>query len=136
MGEALARHLFPGRVGNYFYGCLGRIEGLRRFIEYAKKKSRVWFPTRIEIAEHWQATHPPIDPPRPSELPRGAFIQAYGGIFEKSPWIAERAWALELGPAHDRAAGLHNALVRVFRSATRAERLGVLRSHPDLAGRG
>lgn len=29
MGEALARHLFPGRVGNYLYGCLGRIEGLR-----------------------------------------------------------------------------------------------------------
>lgn len=29
MGETLARHLFPGRVGNYLYGCLGRIEGLR-----------------------------------------------------------------------------------------------------------
>jgi chitin deacetylase len=56
-------------------------------------------------------------------------------VFEHSPWIAERAWALELGPAHDTAAGLHNALVRIFRSASADERLGVLRAHPDLAGK-
>jgi OHCU decarboxylase len=42
---------------------------------------------------------------------------------------------LELGPAHDAAAGLHNALARVFRSASEAERLDVLRAHPDLAGK-
>ncbi|MGB2893503.1 MAG: 2-oxo-4-hydroxy-4-carboxy-5-ureidoimidazoline decarboxylase, partial [Albidovulum sp.] len=43
--------------------------------------------------------------------------------------------ALELGPAHDTATGLAGALARVFRSATRAERLGVLTAHPDLAGK-
>jgi OHCU decarboxylase len=31
--------------------------------------------------------------------------------------------------------GLHNALCRAFRSATEAERLSVLRAHPDLAGK-
>jgi chitin deacetylase len=56
-------------------------------------------------------------------------------VFEHSPWIAERAHALELGPAHDGAVGLHNALARIFRTASRAERLGVLTAHPDLAGK-
>ncbi|MEQ9573620.1 MAG: 2-oxo-4-hydroxy-4-carboxy-5-ureidoimidazoline decarboxylase, partial [Nitratireductor sp.] len=42
---------------------------------------------------------------------------------------------LELGPAHDTAGGLHNALCRMFRSASQDERLGVLTAHPDLAGK-
>ena len=40
------------------------------------------------------------------------FVAQFGGIFEHSPWIAERAFELELGPAHDSAGGLHNALCR------------------------
>ena len=66
---------------------------------------------------------------------RTGFVAAYGGIFEHSPWIAERAHGLELGPAHDSAVGLHNALARVFRSASDAERMAVLKAHPDLAGK-
>jgi OHCU decarboxylase len=68
-------------------------------------------------------------------MERESFVAAYGGIFEHSPWIAERAFDLELGPAHDTALGLHNALCRMFRSASEAERLGVLTAHPDLAGK-
>ena len=56
-------------------------------------------------------------------------------MFEHSPWIAERAFELELGPAHDSATGFHNALARMFRSASEAERLQVLKAHPDLAGK-
>src|SRR5690606_2688673 len=63
------------------------------------------------------------------------FVATFGGVFEHSPWIAERAYELELGPAHDTAGGLHNALCRVFRSANQKERLGVLSAHPDLAGK-
>jgi OHCU decarboxylase len=66
---------------------------------------------------------------------RDEFVAAFGSIFEHSPWVAERAFGLELGPAHDCAAGLHNALARAFRSASAEERLGVLKAHPDLAGR-
>ena len=36
------------------------------------------------------------------------FVRTFGGIFEHSPWVAERAFDLELGPAHDSAGGLHN----------------------------
>lgn len=68
-------------------------------------------------------------------MDKASFVSRFGGIFEHSPWIAERAWGLELGPAHDTAAGLHSALARIFRSASRAERLGVLTAHPDLAGK-
>ncbi|MEQ3625207.1 MAG: 2-oxo-4-hydroxy-4-carboxy-5-ureidoimidazoline decarboxylase [Marinobacter sp.] len=63
------------------------------------------------------------------------FTQRFGGVFEHSPWIAERAHALELGPAHDTAIGVHSALCRVFRSASQEARLGVLSAHPDLAGK-
>ena len=73
--------------------------------------------------------------PLPSEMTKADFVDAFGGIFEHSPWITERAWSLELGPTHDTATGLHGALCQVFRSASSAERMGVLKTHPDLAGR-
>lgn len=116
-------------------GRPGRIEGLKRFIAYAQSHDGVWFATRGQIAEHWRKTHPPTDHPRPSAMTRSAFVNAYGGIFEHSPWIAERAFDLELGPAHDTAVGLQNALARAFRVATPDERMGVLKAHPDLAGK-
>jgi OHCU decarboxylase len=68
-------------------------------------------------------------------MDRPTFVARFGGVFEHSPWIAERAHALELGPAHDTAIGTHNALARIFRSAGEPERLGVLTAHPDLAGK-
>ena len=116
-------------------GRPGRAMALKRFLDYAASHDGVWFPRRIDIARHWQATHPPVAAPRPSEMERAAFVGAYGGIFEHSPWIAEGAYALELGAAHDSAAGLHNALARVFRAADDARKLEVLTAHPDLAGK-
>ncbi len=116
-------------------GRPGKLAGLKRFLDYARGHEGVWFARRLDIARHWARAHPPELTERPTALGKAAFVAAYGGIFEHSAWIAERAWALELGPAHDSAAGLHNALARVFRSASRDERLGVLRAHPDLAGK-
>ncbi len=116
-------------------GRPGRMLALQRFIEYAQSHADVWFARRIEIATHWAKTHPPAQNVSPSQLSRDAFIDAYGGIFEHSSWIAERAFADELGPAHDTAIGLHSALSRKFRSASQDERLGVLAAHPDLAGK-
>ena len=116
-------------------GRPGRVAALRRFMEYAKSHADVWFARRIDIAHHWAATHPPVHYERPSQMDRDRFVQLYGGIFEHSAWIADAAFDLELGPAHDTAIGLHNALCRVFRSASRDQRLGVLTAHPDLAGK-
>jgi OHCU decarboxylase len=116
-------------------GRPGKIAGLRRFLEYAQSREGVWFPRRIDIARHWAEAHPPVRRARPSQMGKAEFVKAYGGIFEHSAWIAERAFDLELGVAHDTAPGLHNALCRMFRSASETERLGVLTAHPDLAGK-
>ena len=117
-------------------GRPGRAASLKRFIDYVRAREKVWLPTRGEIAAHWREHHPYRAPSlRPSRMGRDEFVEKFGSIFEHSPWIAERAFDLELGPAHDSAAGMHNALARVFRSAEADERLGVLKAHPDLAGK-
>ena len=116
-------------------GRPGRIQALRRFLEYIQTFDHVWCPRRIDIAQHWATTHPPQDHPQPHLMDRADFVARFGGVFEHSPWVAERAFELELGPAHDSAAGVHSALARVFRTASEEERLGVLRAHPDLAGK-
>jgi OHCU decarboxylase len=117
-------------------GRPGRAAALKRFIDYVKSHDKVWLARRIDIARHWREHHPYRPPAlRPSRMDRNEFIEKFGGVFEHSPWIAERAFEIELGPAHDSAGGLHNALCRVFRSARENERLGVLKAHPDLAGK-
>ncbi len=117
-------------------GRPGRAASLQRFIDYVKGHERVWLPTRGQIAAHWRETHPYAPPAlRPSRMDRNEFVEKFGSIFEHSPWVAERAFDLELGPAHDCASGVHNALCRVFRSASADERLAVLKAHPDLAGK-
>jgi len=60
------------------------------------------------------------------------FRRALGGVFEHSPWIAERARAARPFAS---VAALHAAMTRVVRDATRDEQLALLRAHPDLAGR-
>ena len=134
-GQAGAARMFSIGLHCRLIGRPGKVAGLRRFLDYAKSHDGVWFPTRGDIARHWAKTHPPRRFARPSRMAHEEFVSAYGGIFEQSPWIAARAHALELGPAHDCATGLHNALARAFRSAAPEERLGVLRAHPDLAGK-
>ncbi len=117
-------------------GRPGRLAGLKRFVDYAKAHDKVWFARRIDIARHWHensALHPAAL--NVVSLSQADFVRRFGGVFEHSPWIAERAWHLEMGPAHNSADGVHSLLCRIFRSAGEDERLGVLRAHPDLAGR-
>ena len=116
-------------------GRPSRAAALKRVLEYYQSHQDVWFATRLEIAEHWAAAHPPVERIRPSEMSRETFVSEFGGVFEHSAWIAEGAHSLELGPAHDTATGVHAALARVFRSAPGDKRLGVLNAHPDLAGK-
>lgn len=134
-GEAGAAKMFSIGLHCRLIGRPGKIAGLQRFLDYAQGHDGVWFPRRLDIARHWAATHPPQRRERPSAMDRTRFVQRFGGVFEHSPWVADRAFDLELGPAHDSATGLHNALCRVFRSASAEERLGVLAAHPDLAGK-
>jgi OHCU decarboxylase len=61
-----------------------------------------------------------------------AFVAQLGGVFEHSPWVAERAWSERPFPSRDL---LHAAMMRVVRTATREEQLALLRAHPELSGR-
>ncbi len=116
-------------------GRPSRFAAFKRALDHIAGHENVWFATRLQIADHWAKQHPPMRFDRPSSMSKAAFVDAFGGIFEHSPWIAERAHDLELGPMHDDACGVHSVLARVFRSATEQERLGVLNAHPDLAGK-
>ncbi|MDQ0454408.1 2-oxo-4-hydroxy-4-carboxy-5-ureidoimidazoline decarboxylase [Rhizobium paknamense] len=70
-----------------------------------------------------------------SAVERQAFIDQFGGVFEHSPFIAERAYDAGFIDEPLTAASVHDGLAAIFRTASDSERLGVLRAHPDLAGR-
>jgi 2-oxo-4-hydroxy-4-carboxy-5-ureidoimidazoline decarboxylase len=63
---------------------------------------------------------------------RDRFVDRYGGLFEHSPWVAERTFGR--GPFIDREQ-LHRELCATMRAASRDEQLALIRAHPDLAGR-
>jgi 2-oxo-4-hydroxy-4-carboxy-5-ureidoimidazoline decarboxylase len=65
-------------------------------------------------------------------MPRDAFVAAFGGVFEHSPWVAERAWARRPFATVD---ALHAAMAAVVRAAAPDEQLALIRAHPELAGR-
>jgi len=60
------------------------------------------------------------------------FVSALGGIFEHSPWVPERAAARRPFGSLD---SLHGAMVAAMWAATDAEKLVLLRAHPQLAGK-
>ena len=134
-GEAGAPKMMSIGLHCRLIGRPSRAAALKRAIAYFQSHDDVWFATRLQIAQHWAKQHPPMLITPPSEMDKDAFVAEFGGIFEHSPWIAEGAHALKLGPTHDTAAGIHSALARVFRTADEEKRLGVLTAHPDLAGK-
>lgn len=68
-------------------------------------------------------------------MERDIFNARFGGVFEKSPWIAIDAWSPDLEGDEITAEKIHLVMTEVFRQADRQRQLGVIRAHPDLAGR-
>ncbi|MBC2884479.1 allantoinase PuuE [Ochrobactrum sp. CM-21-5] len=117
-------------------GRPGRVAALERFLDYVQSHDKVWVAKRIDIARHWHEHHKPNRADVvPSKASKADFVACYGGIFEHSPWIAERAYDAGFSTEEDSASGLAAAMTRVFRSASADERLAVLKAHPDLAGK-
>ena len=67
-----------------------------------------------------------------SKLPQDAFVARLEGIFEHSPWVAERAWSA--GPFRSIDA-LHAAMCLAVDTADSKEQLGLICAHPELAGK-
>lgn len=67
-----------------------------------------------------------------NQMSRAQFIEAFGGIFEHSPWVAEQAY--EALPVAD-LKGLHRAMASAMLAAPKKAQLDLLNAHPDLAGK-
>jgi 2-oxo-4-hydroxy-4-carboxy-5-ureidoimidazoline decarboxylase len=67
-----------------------------------------------------------------STLSQTAFAARLGGIFEHSPWVAERAWQAR---PFTSVQALHDAMMDVVNKATDVERLALISAHPELAGK-
>lgn len=65
-------------------------------------------------------------------LDEAAFVAALGGVFEHSPWVAQRAYTARPFASVD---ALHRAMTAEVERASDAERLALIRAHPELAGR-
>lgn len=59
----------------------------------------------------------------------------FGGVYEHSPWVAERTLQNGLDGRHTRISTLAEAMAAVLASASDEEKLTLIRAHPDLAGR-
>jgi 2-oxo-4-hydroxy-4-carboxy-5-ureidoimidazoline decarboxylase len=60
------------------------------------------------------------------------FVALLGSVFEHSPWVAQRVVARRPFAG---VAQLHQAMVGVVAEAAEAERMALIRAHPDLVGR-
>jgi 2-oxo-4-hydroxy-4-carboxy-5-ureidoimidazoline decarboxylase len=70
-----------------------------------------------------------------NRLNAAQFSQLFGAVYEHSPWIAERAFALRPAGGFASRAQVHAALVAAVQSALDAEKVALLNAHPELAGR-
>ncbi|WP_439494017.1 allantoinase PuuE [Bosea sp. (in: a-proteobacteria)] len=116
-------------------GRPGRAAALARFLDHVQGHDDVWVATRLDIARHWVRHHPPAGGYRPSAVPKALFVEVFGRIWENAPWIAEAIFDAGITPAHDDAATLHAAMVKVMRAAPREKLKALLLGHPDLAGK-
>ena len=67
-----------------------------------------------------------------NEVDSETFVDTLGGIYETSPWVAERA--SEARP-FDSVDEIQETMKRVVQNATREKKLELLRAHPDLGER-
>ena len=67
-----------------------------------------------------------------NNLGKDAFVAKLGGIYEHSPWVAERAYAAKPFASLD---ALAAAMQAAMQGASRNEQLALIRAHPELLGK-
>ena len=73
--------------------------------------------------------------PAPHHLSRADFIAAFGGIYEHSPWVAERMFDAGL-TAHDAdPASLARRMAKIVDAAGYEKQMALFCAHPELAGK-
>ena len=61
-------------------------------------------------------------------MTRDDFVARFGPVYEASPWVAEAAWPAAGGPE-----ALAGSMREIVDKAPRAQRLALIRAHPQLA---
>lgn len=74
----------------------------------------------------------PLTLPQLNAGSQAEFTAALDGVYEHSPWIAERAWRMRPFAS---LAQLKHALVSVLRDAGAEAQVALIRAHPELAGK-
>jgi 2-oxo-4-hydroxy-4-carboxy-5-ureidoimidazoline decarboxylase len=67
-----------------------------------------------------------------NQIDAAGFTALLGGIFEHSPWVADRT---ATGRPYADLAGLHAAMCRHVEQSGQATQLTLIRAHPELAGK-
>jgi 2-oxo-4-hydroxy-4-carboxy-5-ureidoimidazoline decarboxylase len=70
-----------------------------------------------------------------NRLEASEFSQLFGPLYEHSPWIAERAFALKPAGGFASRAQVYAALAATVQSASEVEKVALLNAHPELAGK-
>ncbi|WP_454714682.1 2-oxo-4-hydroxy-4-carboxy-5-ureidoimidazoline decarboxylase [Caulobacter segnis] len=75
---------------------------------------------------------PPLTLSRLNSMNQTGFTTALGFAFELSPWVVERAWSERPFASVE---ALHDTMMAVLDAAPLADKLALIRAHPELAGK-
>jgi 2-oxo-4-hydroxy-4-carboxy-5-ureidoimidazoline decarboxylase len=75
---------------------------------------------------------PPLSLKLLNSMNQTGFTTALGFAFELSPWVVERAWDERPFASVE---AMHAAMMAVLDAATTADKLALIRAHPELAGK-
>lgn len=68
----------------------------------------------------------------PTKMSKSSFVEQFGGVYEHSAWVAEKAYDEGLPQGVDE---LVSVLCEIIEDAGAEAQLTLLRAHPDLAGK-
>lgn len=75
---------------------------------------------------------PPLTLARLNSMNQTGFTTALGFAFELSPWVVERAWSERPFASVE---AMHEAMMAVLDASTTADKLALIRAHPELASK-
>lgn len=75
---------------------------------------------------------PPLTLSRLNSMNQTGFTTALGFAFELSPWVVERSWDERPFASVE---AMHDGMMAVLDAATAADKLALIRAHPELAGK-
>lgn len=75
---------------------------------------------------------PPLTLARLNSMNQTGFTTALGFAFELSPWVVERAWSERPFASVE---AMHEAMMSVLDASTTADKLALIRAHPELASK-